>query len=147
MDIKAIGKLMSIMEGSTMNVLDVSEGEFHLRIEKSTDTAPAVRIRPSIVEAEPADSEIPKGDTTNWNDFKEITSPLVGCFKTLSSAGLGEDLKVGDQITIGQGVCAVEAMKLMNEIQSDFAGEIMQILVNDGDIVEFGQVLYRVKEV
>lgn len=75
----------------------------------------------------------------------EITSPFVGTFYRSSSPETGPYVKVGDKISKGQALCIVEAMKIMNEIESEISGEIAEICVENETYVEFGQVLFRVK--
>ena len=79
------------------------------------------------------------------SDLTEITSPMVGTFYRASAPGEDPFVEVGSSISVGQTICILEAMKLMNEIESEFTGEIVEILVENGTPVEFGQVLMRVK--
>ena len=80
------------------------------------------------------------------SDLTEVTSPMVGTFYRASAPGEDPFVEVGSQITTGQTICILEAMKLMNEIESEFNAEIVEILVENGTPVEFGQVLMRVKQ-
>ena len=75
----------------------------------------------------------------------DVTSPFVGTFYASSSPGSDAYVKVGDKVSAGKVLCIVEAMKIMNEIESDIAGEIVEICVENENYVEFGQVLYRIK--
>jgi len=79
-------------------------------------------------------------------DLTEITSPMVGTFYRASAPGEDPFVEVGSSIKVGQTICILEAMKLMNEIESEFNAEIVEILVENGTPVEFGQVLMRVKQ-
>ena len=79
-------------------------------------------------------------------DLTEITSPMVGTFYRASAPGEDPFVEVGSNIKVGQTICILEAMKLMNEIESEFNAEIVEILVENGTPVEFGQVLMRVKQ-
>ena len=79
-------------------------------------------------------------------DLAEITSPMVGTFYRAAAPGEPPFVEVGNIIKVGQTICILEAMKLMNEIESEFNGEIVEILVENGTPVEFGQVLMRVKQ-
>tara|TARA_Y100000589_G_scaffold122536_1_gene116941 strand:+ start:508 stop:1014 length:507 start_codon:yes stop_codon:yes gene_type:complete len=81
------------------------------------------------------------------SDLLEITSPMVGTFYRASAPGEDPFVEVGTSIVMGQTICILEAMKLMNEIESEHNGEIVEILVENGTPVEFGQVLMRVKQV
>ena len=80
------------------------------------------------------------------SDLTEITSPMVGTFYRAAAPGEEPFVEVGNNIKVGQTICILEAMKLMNEIESEFNAEIVEILVEDGTPVEFGQVLMRVKQ-
>ena len=74
-----------------------------------------------------------------------ITSPFVGTFYSQSTPGKPAFVKVGDKISTGQTLCILEAMKIMNEIESDFSGEIVEVCVENESLVEYGQVLFKVK--
>ncbi len=80
------------------------------------------------------------------SDLTEITSPMVGTFYRAAAPGEEPFVEVGNNIQVGQTICILEAMKLMNEIESEFNAEIVEILVENGTPVEFGQVLMRVKQ-
>ena len=80
------------------------------------------------------------------SDLTEITSPMVGTFYRASAPGEDPFVEVGNNVKVGQTICILEAMKLMNEIESEFNAEIVEILVENGTPVEFGQVLMRVKQ-
>jgi len=80
------------------------------------------------------------------SDLTEITSPMVGTFYRAAAPGEEPFVEVGNNIKVGQTICILEAMKLMNEIESEFNAEIVEILVENGTPVEFGQVLMRVKQ-
>ena len=80
------------------------------------------------------------------SDLTDITSPMVGTFYRAAAPGEEPFVEVGNNIKVGQTICILEAMKLMNEIESEFNAEIVEILVENGTPVEFGQVLMRVKQ-
>ena len=87
----------------------------------------------------------PTATTAVDSNIKEITSPFVGTFYSSSAPGKPVYAKVGDHISPGQVLCILEAMKIMNEIESDISGEIVEICVENESLVEFGQVLFKVK--
>ena len=91
---------------------------------------------------EPAPSVAPPGSS----DLLEITSPMVGTFYRASAPGEDPFVEIGSSISVGQTICILEAMKLMNEIESEFNGVVVDVLVDNGTPVEFGQVLMRVKK-
>ena len=90
--------------------------------------------------------EAPQVAPPGRSDLTEITSPMVGTFYRAAAPGEEPFVEVGSNIKVGQTICILEAMKLMNEIESEFNAEIMEILVENGTPVEFGQVLMRVKQ-
>ena len=93
--------------------------------------------------SEPEESQVaPPGRS----DLTEITSPMVGTFYRASAPGEEPFVEVGNNVKVGQTICILEAMKLMNEIESELNAEIVEILVENGTPVEFGQVLMRVKQ-
>jgi len=91
---------------------------------------------------EPEEPQIPP---PGRSDLTDITSPMVGTFYRASAPGEDPFVEVGNNVKVGQTICILEAMKLMNEIESEFNAEIVEILVENGTPVEFGQVLMRVK--
>ena len=96
----------------------------------------------SSPQPEPTPSVAPPGRS----DLLEITSPMVGTFYRASAPGEDPFVEIGSSISVGQTICILEAMKLMNEIESEFSGIVVEVLVENGTPVEFGQVLMRVKK-
>ena len=92
------------------------------------------------------ESEIPHISPPGRSDLTEITSPMVGTFYRAAAPGEEPFVEVGNNVKVGQTICILGAMKLMNEIESEFNAEIVEILVENGTPVEFGQVLMRVKQ-
>jgi len=90
--------------------------------------------------------EAPQVAPPGSSDLTEITSPMVGTFYRAAAPGEEPFVEVGNKVKVGQTICILEAMKLMNEIESEFNAEIVEILVENGTPVEFGQVLMRVKQ-
>jgi len=90
--------------------------------------------------------EVPQVAPPGRSDLTEITSPMVGTFYRAAAPGEEPFVEVGNNVQVGQTICILEAMKLMNEIESEFNAEIVEILVENGTPVEFGQVLMRVKQ-
>ena len=93
-----------------------------------------------------SEPEVPQVAPPGRSDLTEITSPMVGTFYRAAAPGEDPFVEVGSNIKVGQTICILEAMKLMNEIESEFNAEIVEILVENGTPVEFGQVLMRVKQ-
>jgi len=92
------------------------------------------------------EAEVPQVAPPGRSDLTEITSPMVGTFYRAAAPGEGPFVEVGNNVKVGQTICILEAMKLMNEIESEFNAEIVEILVENGTPVEFGQVLMRVRQ-
>ncbi len=90
--------------------------------------------------------ETPQVAPPGRSDLTEITSPMVGTFYRAAAPGEDPFVEVGNIVKVGQTICILEAMKLMNEIESEFNAEIVEILVENGTPVEFGQILMRVKQ-
>ena len=97
--------------------------------------------------APPEPAAAPPASTATRSDLLEVTAPMVGTFYRAPAPGEPPFVEVGSRINVGQAVCILEAMKLMNELESDVGGEVVEILVDNGTPVEFGQVLMRVKPV
>ncbi len=98
----------------------------------------------SLVEAQPAPAS-QKAEVSKTAGLKEVTSPFVGTFYRSPSPGAAAYVNVGDKIAPGKVLCIIEAMKIMNEIEAEVAGEIVEICVENESYVEYGQVLYRIK--
>ena len=96
-----------------------------------------------VAPSEPASA--PPASTATRSDLLEVTAPMVGTFYRAPAPGEPPFVEVGSRINVGQTVCILEAMKLMNELESEVGGEVVEILVDNGTPVEFGQVLMRVK--
>ena len=92
------------------------------------------------------ESDTPQVAPPGRADLTEITSPMVGTFYRAAAPGEDPFVEIGNIVKVGQTICILEAMKLMNEIESEFNAEIVEILVENGTPVEFGQVLMRVKQ-
>ena len=109
---------------------------------QTIDTQKGINDNFSIVK----EPETPQVAPPGRADLTEITSPMVGTFYRAAAPGEDPFVDVGSNIKVGQTICILEAMKLMNEIESEFNAEIVEILVENGTPVEFGQVLMRVKQ-
>ena len=97
------------------------------------------------IEASPALSTPPPSVPGSRSDLLEVTAPMVGTFYRAPGPEEPPFVEIGSKINVGQAVCILEAMKLMNELESEVSGEVIEILVENGTPVEFGQVLMRVK--
>ena len=145
-DIEYIEKIAKIVTENNLSEIYLEDGEQVVSVRKEgivTGLNPVVNqavSAPAPAQAQAKEEikeEAPKGKT--------ITSPMVGAFYAAPAPGAKPFVKVGDTVTVGQVVCIVEAMKLMNEIESDVSGKVTQICVEDGQSVEYGQVLMYVE--
>lgn len=149
MDLNTIDQLIKMVNASALESLEVEQDGLRIKLVNNTSgksvisTTQPVSIAPSIPQPEAVVAE-PAAEIKDDSNCKFITSPIVGVFKSLSSVKKG-CIDVGSKVSVGDLVCVVEAMKLINEIESDISGEIVEVLVNDGDQVEFGQNLFKVK--
>lgn len=153
MEYKDIKKLMDDMGNSKLDSLDI-EFPDGVKISMKKGTKREVIVEPHVIEASaPMTVPVVKPQEQNAltpvekkeEDYKIIKSPMVGTFYASSAPDKAPYVKVGDKIHKGQVVCIVEAMKLMNEIESEFDGEVVEICVNNEDVVEYGKPLFKIK--
>lgn len=143
MDIRKIKKLIELLEESGIAELEIKEGEESVRISRNSNTAaplmPAVAPAPAVAAPETAESTpAPTADTSGHR----VKSPMVGTYYSSPSPTSGPFVKVGQKVNVGDTLCIIEAMKMMNQIEADKGGTIRQILVENGQPVEFDQDLF-----
>ena len=133
--------LINLLTENDLTEISVKNGDKEIVIKKDKVMVPPppMGVMPPVVSA-PQQTTAEKADTR-----KKITSPMVGTFYSASSPTSSPFVEVGDVIAEGQVVCIIEAMKLMNEIESDISGKIVEICVQNCDTVEFGQTLMYVE--
>lgn len=151
MDIRKVKKLIELLEDSNIDELEIKEGEESVRISRNSNKtyvaapapvavaaapAPAAAAAPAAVEA-PAAAPAASGHSVN--------SPMVGTFYRSPSPGASAFIEVGKTVKVGDVICIVEAMKMMNQIESDKAGVVTAILVEDGQPVEYDQPLVTIE--
>ena len=152
MNVEEIKELMTLFNDSNMTEFHLSNEEFEVQFSKREEypqvVSNAVANVASPVEAAPVNAapsaeaqEAPQVAT----DAKYITSPIVGVVYLQSSPDADPFVQVGKQITSSDTVCIIEAMKIMNEIKSDFNGEVVEVLVENGQMVDFGQKLFAIR--
>ena len=150
MDIRKVKKLIELLEESGISELEISEGEESVRISRHPRTAPpAASPAPQApaVAAPPA-PKLPAtaaGEHKPRNDDQTITSPMVGTYYSASAPGAKPFVELGMEIKVGQILCIIEAMKMMNQIESDKTGRVTAILAKNGEPVEFGQPLFVIE--
>ena len=148
MNIKQIRELAQIVSENGLSAIEVAEGENRVHIERAVAApaaVPAVVSMPAPVAAPTAPAPAPAAEETNvdFNRTREIKSPMVGVFYAAPSPDAKPFVEVGSKVKKGDIVCIVEAMKLMNEITAEFDGEVVDICVHNGDVVEYGQTLFK----
>ena len=145
MDIRKVKKLIEMLEESQLEEIEIQEGEESVRLVKkqSHSLVSEVRSLKKSTNSDPLNSEAISEPKTH-TEGEKITSPMVGTFYAAPSPGAKPFVSVGDEINEGDVVCIVEAMKMMNEIKSDFSGKVTAIMVENTEPVEFGQSLFLI---
>ncbi|HUE10168.1 MAG TPA: acetyl-CoA carboxylase biotin carboxyl carrier protein [Steroidobacteraceae bacterium] len=151
MDIRKVKKLIELLEESGISELEISEGEESVRISRH----PRMSMPPPMALASPMSQPVPTaapatpataaGEHKPRNDEHTVTSPMVGTYYSASSPGAKAFVEIGMEIKVGQILCIIEAMKMMNQIESDKAGRVTAVLAKNGEPVEFGQPLFIIE--
>lgn len=162
-DLRYVKKLIEMLDGSTVDSIEISSDKgMKLRISKSPQQRAAMNLAPAALQApvavaapvlpvaaavrpaEEGGTAAPKAEAPK-SAALEIKSPMVGTFYASPEPGAKPYISVGDRVSKGQIVCIIEAMKIMNEIESDLAGTVTRILCENGQAVEFGQPLFELE--
>ncbi len=145
-DVEYVEKLAKVLADNSLTEISLEDGEQAITLRKEVvgvAAAPVVAApQAAPVQAAPQPASAPAAEVKKG---KPLTSPMVGTFYSAPSPDAEPFVKVGQTVKEGDVVCIVEAMKLMNEIESEFSGKIVEICVSDGQPVEFGQVLMYVE--
>jgi acetyl-CoA carboxylase biotin carboxyl carrier protein len=152
MDIRKVKKLIELLEESGISELEISEGEESVRISRHPRMAmqaPMAMGTPMVhqtaPQSTPATPATAAGEHKPRNDDYTVTSPMVGTYYSAASPGSKAFVEIGSEIKVGQILCIIEAMKMMNQIESDKAGRVSAILAKNGEPVEFGQPLFIIE--
>tara|TARA_B100001093_G_scaffold372687_1_gene357661 strand:+ start:216 stop:689 length:474 start_codon:yes stop_codon:yes gene_type:complete len=153
LDHEQLHRLLEVLGESDIQEFRLEGDDFRLEIRRnlpgqtvvaSAAATPVVAaVAPQAVAAETTSP--PPAAASTRSDLQDITAPMVGTFYRAPAPGEPSFIEVGNRVDVGQPVCILEAMKLMNELESEVSGEVVEILVDNGTPVEFGQVLMRVK--
>ena len=143
MNIKQIRELAQIAAENGLSAIEIAEGENRVRIERAVSAPAAIPTVVSMPMAAPAPAAEAEETNVDFNRTREIKSPMVGVFYAAPSPDARPFVEVGSKVKKGDIVCIVEAMKLMNEITAEFDGEVVDICVHNGDVVEYGQTLFK----
>ena len=154
MDLRKLKTLIDLVSESNISELEITEAEGKVRIVKAAPTGPmmmvAAPLAPPVVAtaaslAADAAAAVVAADAAAEAEGKVIKSPMVGTFYRSASPGSKAFVEIGDTVKVGQPVCIIEAMKIMNEIEADCDGKVLRILCENGQAVEFGQPLFIVE--
>ena len=158
LDHDQLHKLLDVLAESDIQEFRLEGDDFRLEVRRNLPvTAAAAPVVPVVAQAEtpaPVVDVSTQGDTApaappaaagSRSDLVDVTAPMVGTFYRAPAPGESPFVELGNRITAGQTICILEAMKLMNELEAEVGGEVVEILVDNGTPVEFGQVLMRVK--
>jgi acetyl-CoA carboxylase biotin carboxyl carrier protein len=149
MDLRKLKTLIDLVSESNISELEITEADGKVRIVKAEPAAPAAQpmmmmpamaapaAGPAAPAAAPAAAEVQAGHA--------VKSPMVGTFYRASSPGSKPFVEIGSEITEGEPICIIEAMKIMNEIEADKSGKVTRILCENGQAVEFGQPLFIIE--
>ena len=149
MDIRKVKKLIEMLENSNLEEIEIKEGEESVRLVKSNGSMRSIQPQSIVLpqEAQPEVSaqavESPEPATKESNS---INSPMVGTFYASSSPGAKPFISVGDVVSEGDVVCIVEAMKMMNEIKSEYSGTVLSVNIENAEPVEYGQSLFELSK-
>jgi acetyl-CoA carboxylase biotin carboxyl carrier protein len=157
MDIRKVKKLIELLEESGVAEIEIKEGEEQLRITRAMPAqyAPAPMYAPALpppaaIAPAPqaaAAAAAPAGSVVAARAGEHtVPAPMVGTYYAAPSPGAKTFVEIGDEVQVGQVLCIIEAMKMMNQIESEHAGRVKAILVKNGEPVEFGQPLFIIAE-
>jgi acetyl-CoA carboxylase biotin carboxyl carrier protein len=145
MDIRKVKKLIELLESSDVDELEIREGEESVRLSRHHRGNSAPSAAASAPQALPATAVVPPAaDPAAGNELPGhvVNSPMVGTFYVAPSPGAKPFVEVGQRVSAGDTLCVIEAMKILNQIESDVDGEVAAVLMENGQPVEFGQPLF-----
>ena len=149
MDIRKVKKLIEMLENSNLEEIEIQEGEESVRLVKSHGSLKSIQpqsiVLPQEAQPEVIEQEIESPEAAT-RDSNSINSPMVGTFYASASPGAKPFISVGDIVSEGDVVCIVEAMKMMNEIKSEYSGTVLSVNVENAEPVEYGQSLFELSK-
>jgi len=153
MDIRKVKKLIELLDESGIAEIEITEGEESVRISRYSQHAPvaAAPIAAPVATAAPVAAAVAAAapvvaPAEVEDDGYDVTSPMVGTYYAASSPGAAPYVQVGDRVNEGDTICIIEAMKMMNQIETDVSGLIKSIRIQNGEPVEFGQTLFVIDQ-
>lgn len=146
MDIRKVKKLIELLEESGIAEIEIKEGEESVRISRHGQAPAYAAPIPAPVAAAPAIAVAPAADEApGLPSGHQVKSPMVGTFYRSPSPGTPEFVKVGQSVNVGDTLCIIEAMKILNQIESDKAGVVKAALIENGQPVEYGEPLFIIE--
>ena len=149
MDLRKVKKLIELLEESGLSEIEITEGDDKVRITKGGKQVPQTNIVETIQESKtltPNENIDEHAKSKSNTEFHKVKAPMIGTYYQSPEPDAEAFVKVGDPISDGDTLCIIEAMKMMNRIESDVSGTIERIMVQNGDPVEFDQVLFLVSK-
>jgi len=156
MDIRKVKKLVELLDESGIAEIEITEGDESVRISRhspSVSAAPTPVVVPAPAAPAPASAAVPAPSASapvisgeSEEEGHAVTAPMVGTYYSASSPGSPPFVQVGDRVSEGDTLCIVEAMKMMNQIEAEVSGTIKSIRVQNGDPVEYGQILFVIDQ-
>lgn len=148
MELNEIKFLADLMEERGLTSLEIEEGERSIRMQRQQTSfeplpVPTVTVPAPVPVASKAEPEAAEDGVVDFNGVTELKSPMVGTVYVSPTPGSEPYVKVGDKVNKGQVLCIIEAMKLMNEYTAPQDGEIVDVCIRDGELVEYGQCLFK----
>lgn len=148
MDKKKLREIIAVFKESGLAKMEISEsneeGNYSVKLENAVAAAPAPVQLVSLPEPKQDESQASSAEIKDFNKYRDVKSPMVGIFYTAPSPDAEPFVKVGQKVKKGDTLCIIEAMKLMNDVVAEEDGEIVEICAENGSLVEFGQVLFKI---
>jgi len=145
-DLKEIKDLMRTFDKSSLGKLKLKNGDFEIFFQKGSKLESSVTTQPIVTTVATEVSPIVENNTIDSDKTDYIRSPMVGTFYKAPSPESAPFVQIGDSIKAGSAVAIVEAMKIMNEIEAEFDCKILELLVSDGEPIEFNQPIFRIEK-
>ena len=145
MDLDRIAALLEILERHDVSEFRYQDGDVRLEFRLGAQAVVAPSAPVVVASPAPAAPVTPAAPEPATEDLSVVESPMVGTFYRASAPGAPPFVDVGAQVSVGQPLCIVEAMKLMNEIEAEVTGTVVQVLAQNGEPVQFGQPLFRIR--
>ena len=148
MDIRKVKKLIEMLEDSNLEEIEIQEGEESVRLVKGNSHNQNLQTQTISIPQNNPIQETPSEETAEEvkEETNSIDSPMVGTFYASASPGAKPFISIGDIVSEGDVVCIVEAMKMMNEIKSEFSGKVLSVNVENSEPVEYGQSLFEISK-